>query len=195
MESTGQKDQIQATKATADLLIAAGKQHWVQIRKDQVNAKGLGLITTYWITPWDFKAGTSRTSSSAETADIQCTPTNDKSAPKEKMAHKRLVDWMSEMFKTYIKDIAAKRSAPASRKPRSEVQKQRRDGIPLDEVVERIILPEFNANTKALASLAKDGRDVVLDDEICSLIHEYISIIASLYRSNPFHNFGTKFHE
>lgn len=48
MESTGVKNMIQASEETADLLIEAGKQHWVQKREDIVHAKGKGTLSTYW---------------------------------------------------------------------------------------------------------------------------------------------------
>jgi hypothetical protein len=49
MESTGQRNKIQCSQATADLLIAGGKKHWVQPRDDLVNAKGKGVLQTYFI--------------------------------------------------------------------------------------------------------------------------------------------------
>ena len=49
MESLGQKGRIQVSEATADLLIKAGKQHWVTPRGDKVEAKGKGLMQTYWV--------------------------------------------------------------------------------------------------------------------------------------------------
>ncbi len=51
MESTGQPNRIQASRATADLLIDAGKENWVQAREELVNAKGKGMVQTYWILP------------------------------------------------------------------------------------------------------------------------------------------------
>eukprot|EP00977_Amphora_coffeiformis_P016678 scaffold5224_cov135-Amphora_coffeaeformis.AAC.2 len=58
MESNGQKGRIQVSQSTADLLIAAGKQHWVRMREDKIQAKGKltpslmrpqGELTTYWV--------------------------------------------------------------------------------------------------------------------------------------------------
>lgn len=51
MESTGQRNRIQASQATADLLIAAGKKSWVHPRDELVNAKGKGHVQTFWIVP------------------------------------------------------------------------------------------------------------------------------------------------
>lgn len=47
MEGTGIINKIHVTQATADLLIADGKQHWVSRRKEAIEAKGKGVIQTY----------------------------------------------------------------------------------------------------------------------------------------------------
>ncbi len=51
MESTGHRNKIQCSQATADLLAAGGKKHWVHARDDVVHAKGKGNVQTYWIIP------------------------------------------------------------------------------------------------------------------------------------------------
>jgi hypothetical protein len=42
MESNGQKNCIHVSQSTADLLIAAGKKHWITPREDMIEAKGKG---------------------------------------------------------------------------------------------------------------------------------------------------------
>ena len=49
MESTGFPDCIQLSQDTADLLISAGKMGWIKPRADMVNAKGKGLMQTYFL--------------------------------------------------------------------------------------------------------------------------------------------------
>ena len=49
MESTGQPNKIQCSQATADLLIAGGKSHWVERREDLVNVKGKGVLQTFFL--------------------------------------------------------------------------------------------------------------------------------------------------
>jgi transcription elongation factor len=48
MESTGVPGRIHVSQSTADALIATGKGHWLTIREDKVEAKGKGLLITYW---------------------------------------------------------------------------------------------------------------------------------------------------
>jgi hypothetical protein len=50
MESNGVRERIQVSEASAELLIAAGKGHWVTARDELVAAKGKGDMQTYWVT-------------------------------------------------------------------------------------------------------------------------------------------------
>jgi Adenylate and Guanylate cyclase catalytic domain len=49
MESNGQRNCIHLSQATADLLIEAGKGHWIYPRANLINAKGKGTMQTYWV--------------------------------------------------------------------------------------------------------------------------------------------------
>jgi class 3 adenylate cyclase len=49
MESTGERNKIHVSQATADLLVKAGKAYWVKPRDTVVQAKGKGEVQTYWI--------------------------------------------------------------------------------------------------------------------------------------------------
>lgn len=182
MESTGLKNKIQASAATADLLIEAGKQHWVHKREDAVHAKGKGVMKTFWITPWAHQAGTSVTSSSDgnEEKTAIVAPIVDGNAKSV-----RLVNWMTELFKTYIKDIVAKRgAAPKSKSAGSKFTAG--DGMPLNEVVEVIELNKFD--NKAVDGLGKKGDTVEIPEQISELLRDYVADIASCYNDNPFHS-------
>jgi hypothetical protein len=49
MESTGEKNRIHISSDTAELLIAADKEGWIQKRKEMVDIKGKGSQRTYWV--------------------------------------------------------------------------------------------------------------------------------------------------
>jgi hypothetical protein len=49
MESTGIKNRIQCSTATAELLLASGKSQWITPREEKVFAKGKGELQTYWV--------------------------------------------------------------------------------------------------------------------------------------------------
>ena len=48
-ESTGERNRIQISQSTADLLTEAGKSFWIRPREKRVHAKGKGDVQTYWI--------------------------------------------------------------------------------------------------------------------------------------------------
>jgi hypothetical protein len=80
MESNSERNRIQVSQSTADLLIADGKGHWLTPRKDLVNAKGKGLLQTYWCEPVP-RSASIRTSDSfaeslPETDETQVPSTN-----------------------------------------------------------------------------------------------------------------------
>lgn len=49
MESLCLPGKIQVSEQTADLLIAAGKESWLEPRRAMVVAKGKGEVQTYWL--------------------------------------------------------------------------------------------------------------------------------------------------
>ena len=51
MESTGKKNMIQISEATAELVIQAGKDHWLKKRSEMVDCKGKGELQTFWVKP------------------------------------------------------------------------------------------------------------------------------------------------
>jgi class 3 adenylate cyclase len=66
MEHNSVENRIQCSEATAELLISAGKEHWVRPREGLVQAKGKGKgeVQTYWVLPRAGGAATSIASSS-----------------------------------------------------------------------------------------------------------------------------------
>ena len=49
IESTGLPGRIHVSSATANELLAHGKQSWLIEREDPVEAKGKGVLQTFWI--------------------------------------------------------------------------------------------------------------------------------------------------
>jgi hypothetical protein len=65
MESNSERNRIQVSQSTADLLIADGKRHWLTPREDLVDAKGKGLLQTFWCEPQSARLYSSITESFA----------------------------------------------------------------------------------------------------------------------------------
>jgi class 3 adenylate cyclase len=49
IETTGAPNRVHLSQATADLLVDAGKGHWVDPRTQTVTAKGKGQLQTFWL--------------------------------------------------------------------------------------------------------------------------------------------------
>ena len=58
IESLGKPGRIHVSSATANQLIAHGKQAWLVEREDLVEAKGKGTLQTYWVDEEKLKHGT-----------------------------------------------------------------------------------------------------------------------------------------
>jgi class 3 adenylate cyclase len=198
MESNGIRNLIQVSQTTADLLIVAGKEHWVKPRDELVEAKGKGKMQTYWVDPKNASGGS--VVSSAHTAESSDLIAEDADHTR------RLVDWNTDLLGRLLRLVIAKRDAlPSTSKHNGYMrgEKAKATGIPtaidlqnsghnqshgsiLDEVKEIIELPGFDAvaacNEECLASIE-------LESTFASQLHEYVSCIAAMYKPNPFHNF------
>ena len=209
MESTGKPGQVQLSQETANLLVAAGKENWIRSRDDRVEAKGKGILQTYWL------VHTGRSDDDGQSTSGYSDRDMDQPVPKKKSTsaepaeditsidkHHRLVDWTVEILHGLLKQVVARRMCLEATKQQpqqrssSEVSKSFSNRTPafikpqnqmvLDEVCEIITLPKFDA--EALKKQVKP-ESIVLSEAVLSQLHAYVAGIAALYRCNPFHNF------
>jgi hypothetical protein len=209
MESTGKAGQIQVSQETADLIIAAGKECWLRRRKDTVYAKGKGNVTSYWLCVNSNSSSSEGVSVSG--ASIQgdgprtsFTPAalSAKAVSQPEVSREiglnektnRLAHWNVDVLSRLLKQMMAQRVAAgaAMRAPdmRFEATMLRlrltQPTNSLDEVVDVIALPQFNARA---AQKHVDASTIDLDDNVESELRDYVTTIAAMYRNNPFHNF------
>ena len=204
MESTGKREFIQISQETADLLVGAGKQHWIQPRKEKIHAKGKGELQTYWL---NIDGGENKTSSvttsetSADSGDVAST--GGKNGAKASFAdqmdiktieakQQRLIDWNTALLIKQLRLIVAQRQAMGT-KPDSldsihalERGQTQGEGTVLDEVVEVVNLPKFDARC---ASAETEADNIQLGENVEMQLRDYVQTIAAMYRNNPFHNF------
>jgi class 3 adenylate cyclase len=188
MESNGLRDRIHVSQDTADLLLAAGKSKWLTRRGEKVVAKGKGEMQTYWVA-----VGSSNTSNSEGgtiSGSDDCIDPNADQQGSEKLdplaSNKttRLVKWSVEVLAKILKQVHARRDETNIAPLEAESNVTRLDHqTVLEEVQEIIHLPAFNGE------IAKDQDDVELDPVVHDQLENYVSIVASMYRDNPFHNF------
>jgi hypothetical protein len=193
IETTGQRNKIHISDATAKLLITAGKGHWVKGREDTVVAKGKGELVTHWLelTNDGSKSTSSRSTTESgsscevESGAVSVAPSIEAFSDKET----RLVEWIHQILQDFLKVIAVRRQAvgvkpdPAAMLHELEQEIVCRDAPVLDEVEEIITLPKFNR------AASHTTGEVGLSEEAVAQLRQYIQGIAAMYKNNPFHNF------
>mmetsp|Transcript_20229 Transcript_20229/g.43726 ORF Transcript_20229/g.43726 Transcript_20229/m.43726 type:complete len:1181 (+) Transcript_20229:158-3700(+) len=199
MESTGMRDRIHISQETADLIIAAGKSHWVVPREDVVVAKGKGEMRTFWLLPREDVAPSTKASSETMEefghVEVSMDPEPMVQAVTAVKSDKiqRMIDWNCDILLQLLRLIGAKRQA--SRRASisgsamdTELDELEREistgGLPVDEIVECIELPSFDS-----AAYEKDPRFVEIGEAVEAQLHSFVTIVASMYRDTPFHNF------
>lgn len=210
MESNGVAGKIQCSQATADLLIEAGKNSWISPREDKVHAKGIGDVTTYWISPAraSSQQGTGSTHSTSDNESVissgygtdlesdrsdNFTPIQAASSGKPSMKNlhlNRLVHWNADLLTRQIKVILAKRAGQSgiseSRLTSSEAPSFYPDSVqPRNEYCRIIQLPRFDANS-ATHQIPPD--EIILEESVKMQLLDFVTRIGSSYHKNPFHN-------
>jgi 3'5'-cyclic nucleotide phosphodiesterase/Adenylate and Guanylate cyclase catalytic domain len=209
MESTGERDKIQCSASTADLLRQGGKGHWIKPRDKLVHAKGKGELQTFWVDTSTFP----RRRSNASTCSLQSSDSNgasnangppgnsviwgaqDEEIPEDmaqRIKHQRLIDYNTDLLCQHLKHIVARRKIlaivgksidgpPPNFHPLSTEQ-----STVMEECSEVIHLPKFDASA---FTAHVDPDTIELDKKVVAQLKRYVSIIAAMYRNNPFHNF------
>jgi hypothetical protein len=194
MESTGLHMKIQVSPDTAELLEKAGKASWLEPREVKVFVKGKGHLQTYWLIKDAAERPGSVSNASSGGAEIS-TELIKKNQGSDRYHAKLdcLVGWNVERMCKLLKEILSRRLAKSdgTKKKLSTVS----DGhgnimkprtIPLDEVQDDVVLPEFDAR-----SFQKQVpvSSIQLDPAVLNQLTDLVTMIGDHYRDNPFHNF------
>jgi hypothetical protein len=199
MESTGTRDRVHISKQTADLLIDAGKTHWIERREEKIVAKGLGELETFWLVLG--KERSDGASVAGDTVSIQSDGKSEDvakstllSPSSDKMT--RLIKWNVDVLLRLLKQIAATRSSPTSSPRKKAPTKRNAEHVAqtssktgktlLDEVTDIISLPKFDAQA---AEKLEDVEAIEIDEKVVAQLSSFVSSISAMYQDNPFHNF------
>ena len=148
MESSGQRDKIQVSEETAEILMSSGLKNWLTPREDAVSIMGKGEMKTYWLEGNSAKENTSPRSRATAATSTDGTPTDPNNSAHKgptsshsaltksaefdiKEARKeseplddrlaRRADWVAEVLIRTLKRVVAKRGIqPAGRKGRRQ---------------------------------------------------------------------------
>jgi hypothetical protein len=200
MESTGMANFIHLSQTTASLLIAAKKEHWLEARTEKVDVKGKGMMQTYWADP---RSGLSVSmhSSSADSAMAEIAHRNERMiywctdimvkllvkivARRDALARagkKRCPSDSSTIASVESIglgfDMGTSQHSDSSRSGGRKMFKK--NGQVIDEVVEVINLPEFDASVRGGAE-----REVSLDIEVMKQLRAYVTEISGKLNNGP----------
>eukprot|EP00980_Cylindrotheca_fusiformis_P021866 scaffold8703_cov103-Cylindrotheca_fusiformis.AAC.2 len=198
MESTSQRNRIQVSQVTADLLLAAGLSAWIAPRKGKIFVKGKGEMQTYWLNV----KGANRSKSSKSKSDMPTVAEtlSDSSDSQEvdisgldgvetMTKTDRLVEWNVEVLTSLLQQIIASRGGAFEANNASLRDKEATIGTGdtvLEEFVPIIPLKRFDAT-----DLGKQQRasSIEIGEEAKTQLRNFLANVASMYRDNPFHNF------
>jgi Adenylate and Guanylate cyclase catalytic domain len=188
MESTGQPNRVHVSSTTAEHLVAVGKAAWLKQREDAIDAKGKGVLVTYWVHP-EKASGSSNADSSADGIEKQQVSSSQERCSQPKV-NQRLVDWVTDLLLEQTKKVVNARGNSKGKVSNGAPKYYPIEGTTcMDEVKEQIEMPSFDAE-----ATNKVCRNVMIDGAVVSNLREYVNRIAQEYRNNPFHNFEVSQH-
>jgi Adenylate and Guanylate cyclase catalytic domain len=189
MESNGLPGMIQVSQKTADLLIEAGKENWVQTRKELVDVKGKGALQTYWVDPKSRMGSDSQSEMSKSEIDLLPDSSASWNTHTDFAMLERLIEWNLASFTTLLKGVVAWRAATGGGTSNHSKQlkfdatsvSSMMEINPRAEISEVVILPDsyLDLNTSNVVTAPSD---VELGTEVIWQLRDYISSIVYMYR-------------
>lgn len=204
MESNGKPGKIHLSGATAELLIASGKRHWVEKREDKIHAKGKGELQTFFLREMAKRVRTSsygsRQSGNFVSAEESAPSQPEGEALNESVAEKdslrqldqktcRMVDWTTHSLLQLLERLVSMRETQelSDGNDDSPPLPPNACGTPLEELQDMVSFQPIPINTNATT-------DIILDRRVHDQLKEFVGAIASIYPSNDFHNFERASH-
>ena len=216
MEQTCSVGCIQLSNYTAEELKKWKRSKWIKPRRESVEVKGKGEMQTYWLETKDESTKRkSKSINSSKSAGVEMAPVieesesfevdgwddddeddevdfEDEGLMKEMTKTERLVEWNVEVLSQLLKQIMAARtrsSQEAYLKPIEEELKGGRNCSTtnvLGEFEEIIDMPLYRSED---LQKRREPASVQLSPEAVSQLRSFLSLVAAMYRPNPFHNF------
>jgi class 3 adenylate cyclase len=213
IQTTGMSNRIQLSQATAKLLIDNGRKRWVQKRDAKIYTEEKGDLETYWLTRGikDLGGFDEGQSSVAYSDFMSMVSELDDDMDLIADSRSRWIEWNVEVLAGVLKQILAQRatwnymdeSVKSVRKTVTRGKSVRSfsgstdsmsttissaSAMPLEEVAEIIELPAFDKKAMKRQRDNSDKKD--LDPMLMAELREYVTMVAGMYRENPFHNFA-----
>eukprot|EP00980_Cylindrotheca_fusiformis_P001064 scaffold293_cov135-Cylindrotheca_fusiformis.AAC.4 len=202
MESTSDRNRIQVSQVTADLLVASGLSAWIIPRKSMVSVKGKGEMQTYWLNTKAAKPSKPlKSGKEMPTVSETLSNSSDSSSVKGAFAdsddddfeamtkRERLVEYNVEVLTSLMQQIIASRGTVVAPRHNSLSKIEATIGTGdtvLEEFVPIIPLKRFDAGD---LSKRHDASSIDIGEEAKNQLRNFLTNVASMYRGNPFHNF------
>lgn len=180
MESNSKAGRIQCTAASAELLKDC--PDFSVVRRGLIDVKGKGKICTYWVLPLDASIGDD-TCGSYEEEEI--------STRGDAEGHEKLITRNVAYLENYLRKIIAFRASSIQfgidPTPKSTEPVKKTKNTVIDEVVDIIALPSYNAQH---SRQRKTFEKLEVPRNVKEQLIDYVSTIQTMYRDdNEFHNF------
>jgi hypothetical protein len=191
METTGLRNHIHVTEATAQELRKYKKGHWLRPRKETIQVKGKGQMMTYWVDPTGSCCMSNTDVESQRPSSLLMI-----SGSPLRLGNRieGLVDWNTSVLAKMLCAIVAFRdrhnngrdNVTTYRKFQQSSLVRNEPKCILDEVRETIDFPEVDPSECIV-----DPDFVQLHPMVLSQLHDFVRTIADMYGgcTNPFHNF------
>ena len=178
LESTGTVGKVHVSKTTADLLVLAGKGHWLKRREELVHLKGKGSMQTFFLAmEYSSEKGGSAQDNSIGYDEVAVFMSSSDDAMS------RLIDWTVSTLSDLLKKVVSSRPFTKTKVSESSVDLLQNTAYSfLDEVAE--IVPVGSARTEV-----DQTQNVDLPYFVHEQLHHFVTTIAGLYRDNAFHSF------
>jgi hypothetical protein len=216
MESNGTKGRIQVSESSANLLIAAGKKHWLQEREDQIFAKGKGKLRTFWLAPGNSKRKSiafGRSDDPTETvkaitAAKVALKAAKKQAKKEKKANtikkeplygpasaletpqetkSRLIEHNTDILLGYLASVITNRHVGTGGSRAVKAIDHSQESKEIPPPIDSVADVIIFPNFDPYRSRKKANFEEV--SHIRPILHDYVTEIADMYKDVPFHCF------
>eukprot|EP00980_Cylindrotheca_fusiformis_P001906 scaffold437_cov111-Cylindrotheca_fusiformis.AAC.4 len=208
MESSGQRDRIQVTQVTADLLKEAGYARWLIPRSSRISVKGKGEMQTFWVRKAkspvakkydfvDFKMSTVDERIGADGDGSAVGSSGEFGIDPEVIQPltktERLVDWAVAVLTSLLQQIIASRGGVVKdiKSLSSEEMTIGTNGTVLEEFTPIIPMKRFEAED---LQQRKRNSAIEISGKVKCQLRSYLSNVASMYQDNPFHNFEHAYH-
>jgi len=212
MESHSLPDKVQVSNTTAEHIIAKNKGHWLTPRDEMIEAKGKGLLQTYFLQATRDRDRRRTSSGSRSLARSSWASLPDVTSSLNFSDHSPSTDDEDERVLSFANKIQKTR-APVTATSKTSLEHWNADVLEksLIKVVsrrseligrhrEKPVVPERSSMTMPIDELVetvelpkfirnrKASKPVKLSDLVRQQLREFVARIASNYRDVPFHN-------